>query len=73
MTKCQRDPACGIFTKRDLIKDITNYIPMCQTRKYKNINTQIHKHINTEHMKKCQKKQHVVFICDSHRLLGLVF
>ena len=34
MIKCQKDPACGIFLKRGLFKDIKNYIPMCHTRKY---------------------------------------
>ena len=57
MTKCQKDPPCGIFLKRGLFKDIKNDIPMCQKRKYKNTNTQIHKHTNTQiqHMTKCQK------------------
>ena len=52
MTKCQKDPTCGIFLKRGLFKDIKNYIPICQTRKYKkykDTNTQI------QHMTKCQK------------------
>ena len=44
MTKCQKDPTCGIFLKRGLFKDIKNDIPMCQTRKYKNTNT---KYTNT--------------------------
>ena len=35
MTKCQKDPTCGIFLKRGLFNDIKNYIPMCQMRKYK--------------------------------------
>ena len=39
--KCQKDPACGIFLKRGLFKDIKNDIPTCRTRKYKNTNTQI--------------------------------
>ena len=56
MTKCQKDPTCGIFLKRGLFKDIKNDIPMCRTHKYKNTNTQIHKYTNTQiqHMKKCQ-------------------
>merc|ERR1712208_157374 len=49
MTKCQKDPTCGIFLKRGLFKDIKNHIPMCRTHKYKNTNTQI------QHMTKCQK------------------
>ena len=54
MTKCQKDPTCGIFLKRGLFKGIKNDIPMCQTRKYTNIyikytNTQI------QHMTKYQK------------------
>ena len=48
MTKCQRDPACGIFMKRGLFKDIKNYIPMCRTHKFKNTNT---KYTNTEYYK----------------------
>ena len=28
MTKCQKDPTRGIFLKRELFKDIKNYIPM---------------------------------------------
>merc|ERR1711981_552453 len=39
MTKYQKDPACGIFLKRGLFKDIKNYISMCRTHKYKNTNT----------------------------------
>ena len=39
MTKCQKDPTCGIFLKRGLFKGIKNDIPMCQTHKYKNTNT----------------------------------
>ena len=41
-TKCQKDPTCGIFLKRGLFKDLKNYIPKCQTHKYK-----IHKYTNT--------------------------
>ena len=29
MTKCQKDPACAIFLKRGLFKDIKNSISMC--------------------------------------------
>ena len=47
MAKCQKDPTCGIFLKRGLIRD-TNYdVHMSQTRKYKNTNTQIRKYTNT--------------------------
>ena len=54
MTKCQKDPTCGIFLKGGLFKGIKNDIPMCQTRKYKNTNT---KYTNTQiqHMTKFQK------------------
>merc|ERR1711974_404616 len=59
MTKCQKDPACAIFLKRGLFKDIKNYIPVCQTHKYKNTNTKNTntKYTNTQiqHMTKCQK------------------
>ena len=42
-----KDPTCGIFLKRGLIRD-TNYdVHMSQTRKYKNTNTQIRKYTNT--------------------------
>ena len=51
MTKCQLDPTCGIFLKRGLFKGIKDDIPMCQTRKYKNTNTQIHKYTNTAYDK----------------------
>jgi hypothetical protein len=47
MTKCQEDPACGIFLKRGLFKDIKNNIPMCQTHKYKKYKYKIHKYTNT--------------------------
>merc|ERR1712212_1354732 len=49
MTKCQKDPTCGIFLKRGLFKDIKNDISMCRIHKYKNTKTQI------QHMTKCQK------------------
>ena len=57
MTKCQKDPTSGIFLRRGLFKGIKNDIPMCQTRKYKNPITQIHKYTNTQirHIAKCQK------------------
>merc|ERR1712032_694364 len=48
ITKCQKDPPCGIFLKRGLFKDVKNDVPMCKKRKYKNTNTQIHKHTNTQ-------------------------
>ena len=44
MTKCQKDTTCGIFLKRGLFKDIKKDIPICQTHKYKNTKTQIHKY-----------------------------
>ena len=47
MTKCQKDPACAIFLKRGLFKDIKNYIPVCQTHKYKKYKYKIHKYTNT--------------------------
>ena len=46
MTTCQKDPTCGIFLKRGLFK---NHIPICQTRKNTNTNTQI------QQITKCQK------------------
>ena len=45
MTKCQKDPTRGRFLKRELSKDIKNYIPMSQTHKYKNS-----KYTNTAHV-----------------------
>ena len=54
MTKCHKNPKCGIFLKTGLFKDIKNDIPMhkgAQTKKYK-----IHKYSiwrsarNTQHM-----------------------
>merc|ERR1712110_263927 len=47
MTKCQKDPTCGIFLKRGLFKGIKDDSPMCLIRKYTNTNTQIHKYTNT--------------------------
>ena len=44
MTKCQKDPTCGISLKRGLFKGIKNYIPTCRMHKYKNTNT---KYTNT--------------------------
>ena len=57
MMKCQKDSTCGIILKGGLFKGFKNYISMCQTRKYKNTNTQIHKYTNTQiqHITKCQK------------------
>ena len=50
ITKCQKDPTCGIFLKRGMFKDIKNHIHMCPINKCKkNINIQI------EHMTNCQK------------------
>ena len=52
MTMCQKDPTYVIFLKRGLFKDMKNYIPVCQTHKYKKYTytkTQI------QHMTKCQK------------------
>merc|ERR1712110_124241 len=51
ITKCQKDPTCGIFLKRGLFRGIKNDIHMCQTHKYKNTNTQIHKYTNTAYDK----------------------
>merc|ERR1711989_132509 len=47
IVRFQKDPTCGIFLKRGLFKGIKNDIPMRQTRKYKNTNTQIYKYTNT--------------------------
>ena len=47
MTKCQKDPTCGIFLKRGFFKGIKNYVPICRTRKYTNKNTEIHNYTNT--------------------------
>ena len=74
MTKCQKDPKFGRFLKRGLFKDIKNYIPMCQKRKYKNMNTQIRKYSiwrssrNTEHVvyiwkEVCSGKYKIIFPC----------
>ena len=58
MTKCQKDPICGIFLKRGLFKDIKNDFPRSQTRKYKNANTRIHKY---NIWQSTRKTQHVVY------------
>merc|ERR1712208_21448 len=59
ITNCQKDPACAIFLKIGLFKDIKNDIPVCQIHKYKNTNTKNTntKYTNTQiqHMTKCQK------------------
>ena len=57
MTKCQKDPTCGIFLKRGLIKDLKNDTSLCRTHKYKKYNYKIHKYTNTQiqHKTKCQK------------------
>ena len=44
ITKCQKDPTCGLFLKRGLFRGIKNDMQMCQTRKYKDTTTQIHKY-----------------------------
>ena len=72
ITKCQKDPPCGIFLKRGLFKDVKNDIPMCQKRKYKNTNTQILKYTNTQiqHMTKCQKKPTMWYIFEKRIVQG---
>ena len=57
MRRCQNDPTCGIFLRRELFKDIKNDIPMSQTFKYNNTNTQAHKYTNRQihHMTRYQK------------------
>ena len=42
-------PTCGIFLKRGLFNDIKNDIPMSQTCKCNNTNTQIHKYTITSY------------------------
>ena len=74
MTKCQKDPICGIFLKRGLFKDNKNHIPMCQTCKYKNTNTHIQKYSiwssarNTQHVayfwkEDCSSISKMIFPC----------
>ena len=71
MTKCQKDPTCGIFLKRGLFKDIKNDIPMCRTHKYKNTKTQIHKY---SIWRSARKTQHVVYYWkeDCSRILKII-
>ena len=73
MTKCQKDPTCGIFLKRGLFKDIKNDIPMCQTRKYK---IHIHKYTNTQiqHITECRKdpKNGIFLKEDCSRILKII-
>ena len=54
MTKCQKDPTCGIFLKRGLFKDIKIIFPCVKRTNTKNTHT---KYTNTQiqHMTKCQK------------------
>ena len=54
MTKCHKDPTCGIFLKGGFFRGIKFNILMCQTHKYKNTNT-IHTNTQIQHMMKCQK------------------
>ena len=63
MTKCQKDPTCGIFLKRGLFRGIKNDMQMCQTHNYKNTNTQLHNYTNTQlqYITKCQKDPVVYF------------
>ena len=58
ITKCLKQPTYGIFLKRGLFKDITNDIPICQTGKYKNASTQIHKYRAYNEVK---EKKHVAY------------
>ena len=72
MTKCQKDPTCGIFLKRGLFKDIKNYIPTCRTHKYKNTNSQIHKY---SIWGSARKTQHVAYFWkeDCSRVSKIIF
>ena len=72
MTNCQKDPACAIFLKIGLFKDIKNDIPVCQTHKYKNTNTQIHKY---SIWRSARKTQHVVYFWkeDCSRISKIIF
>ena len=73
MTKFQKDPTYAKFFKRGLFKDIKNDISMCQTRKYKNTNMQIHKYTNTaydevpERPKMCHifEKRNDISVCQT--------
>ena len=71
-TKRQKDPTCGIFLKRGLFKDVKNDIPMCQTCKYKNTNTQIHKY---SIWRSARKTQHVAYFWkeDCSRISKMIF
>ena len=73
ITKCQKNPPCGIFLKRGLFKDVKNDIPMCQKRKYKKYtNTQIQQHTNTQiqHMTNCQKIPTMWYISEKRIVQG---
>ena len=72
MITCQKHPTCGIFLKRRLFKANKNHIPMCQTRKYKNIKMQIHKY---SIWRSARKTQHVVYFWkeDCSRISKIIF
>ena len=72
MTKCQEDPTCDIFLKRGLFKGIKSDIPMCQTCKFQNTNTQIHK---KSIWRSARKTQHVVYYSkeDCSRVSKMIF
>ena len=72
MAKYQKDPTCGIFLKRGLIKDLKNDTPLCRTHKYRNTNTQIHKYSKWS---SARKTQHVVYLWkeDCSRILKIIF
>ena len=63
ITKCQKHPTNSIFLKRGLFKDITNDIPICQTGKYKNAGTQIHKYRAFNEV--TEEKKNMWHICES--------
>ena len=72
MTKCQKDPTLGTFLKRGLFKDIKNDTLLCQTHKYPNTDTQIHK---SSIRQSARKTQHMVFFWkgDCSRISKMIF
>ena len=69
MTKCQIDPTCGIFLKRGLFRGIKSNMQMCQTHKFKNTNTHIHKYTNTAY-DEVPERPNMWHICEKRIVQG---
>ena len=72
MTKCQKDPTCGIFLKRGLFKDIKIIFP-CVERTITQI--QIHKYTNTayDEVPERPNMQYILKKKDCSRVSKIIF